>query len=415
MATAIEKVADTASADSVDQKNAATAPSNPTTQSLIDQVSLFVAHADRITLISIAAGLVAVAYVLFGRLSLLLVGAIGGVVLHIWWEGHESGIDGDNETSAKRKRQELSLEVANRLTTLYADRGPKFDVDGDPLHKLGDSVLDYSKLGPATGSALTAFTDSVIADYVNWWYKPILPSEFEFPKACRSTFVGMVLAVSSRVSRKRPADIFLQFATNSTSFMIVFFSELSAAVETATAGSTPVADSIDDYLAKNPESSLANVLSFSQQEKKLGLIGTDILETFLEPSVYNCGPLRVFLREVISRLILQTTIDMCSDADYINTWIVYFLEEGEPQLMNAIDAGLEEAGDLKQKNPSSTAASTSNVPKDKPSNVITSPGDRKSAKQGHADQVKPVSQSPGPEFAHEGAVSRSAGSEETSM
>ncbi|KAF3492035.1 PX domain-containing protein [Arthroderma uncinatum] len=411
MATANEKVADVAPADAVDQNNPATPPLNPTTQSLIDQVSLFLAHADRITLASISAGLIAVSYVVFGRLALLLVGAVGGVVLHIWWEGRESAADGDGEAAGKRKRQELSLEVANRLTSLYADRGAKSGEDEDALHKSRDAVLDYSRLGPATGTALTAFTDSVIADYVNWWYKPILPSDVEFPKACRDTFVSMILAVSSRISRKRPADIFLQFATNSTSFMIVFFSELSAAVGTATAGSTPVADSIDDYLEKNPESSLANVLSLSQQEKKLGLVGTDILETFLEPSVYNCGPLRVFLREVISRLILQRTIDMCSDPEYINTWIVYFLEEGEPQLMNAIDAGLEQVGDLKQKASPSKAASISSIPGDKSSGVITSLGDHTPVEQRHTNQVQNANYSPEPELVHEGAVAGSTGPE----
>lgn len=166
MATANEKVAEIASADSVDQNIPATTPSNPTTQSLIDQVSLFLAHADRITLLSISAGLIGVSYVLFGRLALLLVGAVGGVVLHIWWDEHEGQTDGESEAAGKRKRHELSLEVANRLTRLHADRGAKSEEDEDLLHKQGDSILDYSKLGPATGTALTAFTDSVIADYV---------------------------------------------------------------------------------------------------------------------------------------------------------------------------------------------------------------------------------------------------------
>ncbi|EFQ98896.1 PX domain-containing protein [Nannizzia gypsea CBS 118893] len=379
MATEDEKIAATAHFEPIAQPKPATIPPNSTSQSLVDQVSLFVAHADRTTLISTAAGAVAVSYVLFGRLALLLIGAIGGVVLHIWWEGQNSGADGDNEGAAKRKRHELSLEVANRLTALYADNASK--VDDDEAASSGESALDYSRMGPATEVALTALTNSVIADYVSWWYKPILPSEDQFPEACRNTLVSMVLAVSSRVSRKRPADMFLQFATNSTSFMIVFFSELSAAVGTATTGSRPVADSIDEYLDKNPESSLANVLSSDQQENKLGLVGTDILKTFLEPSVYNCGPLRIFLREVLSRLILQPTIDMCSDAEYINTWIVYLLEQGEPQLLNAIDAGLEQADNIKHKRPISTGTPTTNELEREVSNIAPNLGDQKPVEQ----------------------------------
>ncbi|EFE30482.1 PX domain protein [Trichophyton benhamiae CBS 112371] len=392
MATKEDDTAITASNESLAQPKSATVPQSSNSQSLVDQVSLFVAHADRTTLISISAGVVAVSYVLFGRLALLLVGAIGGVILYIWWEGQDNVTNGDNEGAAKRKRHELSLEVANRLTALYADNGSKQDDDEDTLNRPGESSLDYSRMGPATEAALTALTNSVIADYVSWWYKPILPSEDEFPEACRNTLVSMVLAVSSRISRKRPADMFLQFATNSTSFMIVFFSELSAAV--------------------------ANVLSSTQQEKKLGLVGTDILKTFLEPSVYNCGPLRIFLREVLSRLILQPTIDMCSDAEYINTWIVYLLEEGEPQLLNAIDAGLEQADNVKQKNPTSTGTPTANVLEGKVSNIVTNLGDQKLA-----EQVQPMRQPFDADFAQHEDISaiampkeipRAADSEETS-
>ncbi|EZF22227.1 hypothetical protein H112_04870 [Trichophyton rubrum D6] len=418
MATKEDDAAVTASNESLAQPKSATVPPSSTSQSLVDQVSLFVAHADGTTLISISAGVVAVSYVLFGRLALLLVGAIGGVILHIWWEGQDNGTNGDDEGAAKRKRHELSLEVANRLTALYVDNGSKQEDDEDTLNRSAESSLDYSKMGPATEAALTALTNSVIADYVSWWYKPILPSEDEFPEACRNTLVSMVLAVSSRISRKRPADMFLQFATNSTSFMIVFFSELSAAVGTVTTGSRPVADSIDEYLDKHPESSLANVLSSTQQEKKLGLVGTDILKTFLEPSVYNCGPLRIFLREVLSRLILQPTIDMCSDAEYINTWIVYLLEQGEPQLLNAIDAGLEQADNVKQKNLTSTGTPTTNVLEGKVSNIVTNLGNQKLA-----EKMQPIRQPFDTDFAQNGDISavampkeipRSADSEETS-
>lgn len=166
MATKEDDTAITASNESLAQPKSATVPQSSNSQSLVDQVSLFVAHADRTTLISISAGVVAVSYVLFGRLALLLVGAIGGVILYIWWEGQDNVTNGDNEGAAKRKRHELSLEVANRLTALYADNGSKQDDDEDTLNRPGESSLDYSRMGPATEAALTALTNSVIADYV---------------------------------------------------------------------------------------------------------------------------------------------------------------------------------------------------------------------------------------------------------
>ncbi|KAK2748688.1 hypothetical protein FQN57_000269 [Myotisia sp. PD_48] len=332
---------------------------------IFNQAALFVAHADRVTLAGTAGGLVVITYLLFGKLTLLLIGIIGGVILHVWWEDEFIG-GGDNQRDAPdgRKRQELSIEIADRLTRGTVHGEPMNDQDATSAEIV--AAADYSKLSPAISTALTALTDSVIRGYVSSWYGGILPSEPEFPKACRDALTRFVLAISSRIGRKRPADIFLQFATNSSSLIIVFLNELSSAVGGAAAGSDSrsAAELIDDYLEKYPDSSLATVLSPSQQEKKLGLVATDVLNTFLEPSLYSCIPLRVFLCETLSRLMLQTTIDTCSKPEYINSWIIHFLEGGEPELMNAIDAGLERAGkpELNTSSPSAPLSSHSEIP-----------------------------------------------------
>ena len=110
-------------------------------------------------------------------------------------------------------------------------------------------------------------------------------------------------------------------------------------------GSTdlPVAEAIQLYLEDNPDSSLANVLDSQQHERKFKAVADDILETFLDSKAYNCEPVRVFLREVLAGLILEMTLKSCSKPEWINGWIVYLLEEGEPELMNVIDAGVEYA------------------------------------------------------------------------
>lgn len=74
------------------------------------------------------------------------------------------------------------------------------------------------------------------------------------------------------------------------------------------------------------------------------MIAEDILESYLEAGVYKCSPARTFLREILAHSVLDTTIQKCSRADWINEWIVYLLEEGEPELLNVIDAGVESAG-----------------------------------------------------------------------
>jgi hypothetical protein len=55
----------------------------------------------------------------------------------------------------------------------------------------------------------------------------------------------------------------------------------------------------------------------------------------------NCLPARIFLHQILAKLILEMIVVSCSKPEWINGWIVYLLEEGEPELLNAIDAGVE--------------------------------------------------------------------------
>jgi len=167
-----------------------------------------------------------------------------------------------------------------------------------------------------------------------------MPSELSFPSACRHTLTGFLLSISSHLSQKRPADTFLDFLTNSSSIIIVFLSELSAALMTVGSPALSPAEAVEFYLHKNPESNLANMLNINQQQKKLNTVANDILQSFLDAKVYDCKPARAFLREILAGSVLETTVQSCSKPEWLNGWILYLLEEGEPELMNAFDAGL---------------------------------------------------------------------------
>lgn len=145
------------------------------------------------------------------------------------------------------------------------------------------------------------------------------------------------------MTRKRSADTFLQFVTNSSSMIIVFLNELSLALQEAAPDLSSTEGHVRHYLKKYPDSNLANVLSIDQQQKKLKMVTDDLLFNFLEPSVYNCDTLKQFLRGIIAGVVLESIVKSCSKPDFINGWIVHLLREGEPQIMNAIDAGLESA------------------------------------------------------------------------
>ncbi|KAJ5988290.1 hypothetical protein N7481_003500 [Penicillium waksmanii] len=325
-------------------------PNTKSTKELMDHVLDFLSTSSNETLLGVFALLMLGTYIILGRVGLLLIGVSLGVVLHASWEG-TSHRGGNGETSS-RKRKELALEVSHRLldwpqrlasATVTADSKPDSGALATSPENLSDEDLEYLTFRPATAAALRLLTDTVIKDYVKYWYKPILPNDIIFPTSCRRTLTYFVTAVSSHLSHKRTEDTFLQFLTNSSSIIIVFFNELAAAF-TATGSSPHEAKQIvDQYLENSPDSSLANVLSEEQQRKKLSMIADDILSNYLDTNSYRCSPVRDFLREIFAGVVLESTVTSLSRPEFINDWIIYLLQDGESELMHAIDAGVEGA------------------------------------------------------------------------
>lgn len=139
--------------------------------------------------------------------------------------------------------------------------------------------------------------------------------------------------------------------------VIVFLNELSTVLETTASSLGTPEGAIKKYLEDFPESSLANVLAVKQQRKKLNMVADDLLSNFLDSKTYECQPVRTFLREIFSGVVLESTINSCSRPEFINSWIIYLLQEGEPEIMNAINAGVE--GARKDQNKGSRSASVS--------------------------------------------------------
>ncbi|KAH8695904.1 PXA domain-containing protein [Talaromyces proteolyticus] len=310
---------------------------------LTQRVLHYLSTAENETLVIIIGALALVIYIIFGRLGLLLIGLVAGFLFHELWDGvaDRESPHGERYSRQVRKRKELGIEVASRLLDWNFRAGDlKLNEDAENASR---NDLNFSEFRPATAAALSSLTDAVVTEYVKYWYQPILPAEDSFPLSCRKTLVNFINSLSSHMTRKRSADTFLQFVTNSSSMIIVFLNELSLALETGSTDSTATEDVIKNYLKQYPESNLSNVLSVDQQQKKLKMVADDVLSSFLEPSVYKCEPLRLFFREILAGVVLESVIKSCSQQDFINGWIVHLLQEGEPEILNAIDASLENA------------------------------------------------------------------------
>jgi hypothetical protein len=303
-------------------------------QGLITKCLQFLSTATPETLGAISVGLAAATWLILGKLGLILIGVLGGVVLHATWEGQSTLVGADGIV-----RQQQGIDVVARILKWRDSQSTgKEEEDEEEVH-LGDSFEGFQ---PETRKALNDFIDAVVRDYVKWWYDPILPKESSFPAASRQILTRFMLSISNHLSRKRPADSFLDFLTNSSSIVIVFLNELSSALSTQPA-TVPAAEAVYTYLSANPDSNLANVLNEKQHMKKFRMIADDILQNFLEKPAYACDPARVFLREILAGVVLDMTLKSCSKPEWINGWIVYLLEDGEPDISHAIDVGMANA------------------------------------------------------------------------
>ena len=315
------------------------AATNPPTNaaSLASKALQFIAGATPATLAAVAVGLSAVIYAILGKFGLLLIGAIAGVFAFV-------SLEARNPAIAQAVRGEDGSEVLDRVW-LDLKSASRRDGSGHDEDDEESAFKSFDDFRPETRDALAGFVDAVIRDYVKWWYSPIIPGDHSFPLSCRRTLNSYLLSISNRMTRKRPADSFLDFLTNCSSIVIALMSELAAAFgDLPPETNMTAADAVYNYLASHPDSRLSNLLNQKQQAAKFRMVAEDLL-TFLDKGTVNCDPARVFLREILSNSILETTLQTCSKAEWINAWIVYLLEAGEPDLNQAIDVGMQTGRD----------------------------------------------------------------------
>jgi hypothetical protein len=310
------------------------APARKDEDDLVNKGLQFLSTATPRTLGAIAVGLVAVTYFVLGQVGLLLIGAFTGITLFASWESRQP------ETSRVVSKErgydllERLLQTKTQPSALRTEEDEKTDAQA-----MARSFDDFQ---PETREALNNVVDAVIRDYVDWWYAPIVPSDKSFSLSCRKVLTTFILNVSNHLTRKRPADAFVDFLTNCCSIIIVFFAEMTAAYSSFPLDDkTTAADAIYNYLSKNTDAPLSNLLNQKQQAAKFKTASEDLLN-YLERSSRDCDPARTFLGEIIANVVLEGTLGTCSKAEWINGWIVYLLEAGETDLSQAIDEAIQD-------------------------------------------------------------------------
>lgn len=144
----------------------------PKAQELTTNVLNFLSTASNETLGACVVGLGAVTYLVLGRVGLVLIGAVGGVVLHATWEQQNTQSAWDGAAEQKR-RKELGLDIVQRLLDVQRKRQMGAGAEGDVKEEMelalsSQKELNFDDFRPATGAALTELVDAVIGDYVKY-------------------------------------------------------------------------------------------------------------------------------------------------------------------------------------------------------------------------------------------------------
>lgn len=136
------------------------------------EILKFLSTASNETLGACLVGLGAVTYFVLGRVGLVLIGIVGGVILHATWEENFQGqLNDDFKVSEARIRKERGLDIIERVLDWRERRHGIKNLDDNGVH-LQDSKAtvsnppDFSNFQAATGTALTSLVDAVIRDYV---------------------------------------------------------------------------------------------------------------------------------------------------------------------------------------------------------------------------------------------------------
>lgn len=146
-----------------------------TAQALVSQALGFLSRANNDTIGACLAGLVAITYLVLGRVGLILIGIVVGVVLHATWEEttNPQGDARDDTQETRKSKKQQGFALLERILDWRERKTSESELDGDGVPRGSSSVLLSPDLRfldfPASiGAALNALTEAVIREYVKY-------------------------------------------------------------------------------------------------------------------------------------------------------------------------------------------------------------------------------------------------------
>lgn len=143
-------------------------------QQLTDRALEFLSSASNETIGACLVGLGASTYFVLGRVGLVLIGVVGGVVLHATWEGGSASGPDASARGEEKRRKEIGVDVIHRVLNWRSQKGSDKveDEEDEPIKvdvfSLTERDLTFADFKPETGAALKLIADAVIRDYVKY-------------------------------------------------------------------------------------------------------------------------------------------------------------------------------------------------------------------------------------------------------
>ncbi|KAK6536713.1 hypothetical protein TWF281_000933 [Arthrobotrys megalospora] len=275
---------------------------------LLDRLLSAVSSASETTLIAGFSVVALLMSTVLGKVGLLLVGTFLGAMLHAALQ-NQNGLS-DVVKSLAKSKDFISTEESE---------------DTKEKKTQEDAVVDFSSLNPKVGSALDELCNAVVKDCINSWYMPLIPDDSSFPATCHHHLTQTFLRFSKHMNNKRPADVFFWSVINISGTMTTFMQDLSRALNT----NRELRTGVQTYISTNPRSDLADLVHRGAQDKKLRELSSDIIQQFAPRDLKSSEPVALFLKNIVRSVILWNMVERFSDPEFINEWIIHFLEEKE--------------------------------------------------------------------------------------
>ncbi|KAG0166331.1 hypothetical protein DFQ28_001542 [Apophysomyces sp. BC1034] len=161
---------------------------------------------------------------------------------------------------------------------------------------------------PPLTAIVNEILDCIYFDFVQSWWDPLNTNhDDEFEQIVRSRFNASVSRVEKTLLKQERNDL-------------VMATRECRALETA---GVP----LDTYIIENPQSPFAQLLSKAEQHQQLRSLTSTILRRLLPKEDADSPTVMCLLREMLATHLFGNILDVCSDPDFINCWIVDYLSE----------------------------------------------------------------------------------------